>query len=423
MESVLVLAHGLMYGGAQISTLETIKGLIDRVDQIHVAVCSDADPRFVTNIKQLGLTVLPVSYRKVAHNPDLQMSGISDIIRHVDFVWIADEAYLSAPRIKRIRNIPVVCHLRCYALICRTWGASCGLAETCWERCSPRHLTRCKRRHNEDLFRLGILSRERSALYSFIDYAKGPWDYYRWPLRNNNVIDCIDGFISVSRATLEIHKRHRPILETKPCEVIYESLALSRIADELASARGQHNGWEENHRATVMYMDAQGGIPIKGPHIYLQAIKILLKKGVNINAILLGCKDTWVEEYARNLSLTDKVTFLRRIDSMVEVYKLIAESSVVVVPSLWPEPLGRVAVEAQSLGVPVVASEIGGLPETIIDGETGYLAKPGSPEDLADKIESALAARFSSQRIRNLTHKKFDRSRQLQQFMNFARAI
>ncbi len=59
---------------------------------------------------------------------------------------------------------------------------------------------------------------------------------------------------------------------------------------------------------------------------------------------------------------------------------------VLAVPSLWPETFGVVAAEAMSHGVPVVASRIGALPETVRDGETGLLARPGDAADLAEKL-------------------------------------
>lgn len=57
-----------------------------------------------------------------------------------------------------------------------------------------------------------------------------------------------------------------------------------------------------------------------------------------------------------------------------------------VVPSVWYETFGLVAVEAMSHGIPVIASRIGGLQELITDGVSGFLFEPGNAEDLADKM-------------------------------------
>lgn len=60
------------------------------------------------------------------------------------------------------------------------------------------------------------------------------------------------------------------------------------------------------------------------------------------------------------------------------------------VPSIWPEPFGIVTIEAMASGRPVIASRIGGLPEVMIDGETGLLVRPGSVEDLRQAMERLL---------------------------------
>ncbi len=59
-------------------------------------------------------------------------------------------------------------------------------------------------------------------------------------------------------------------------------------------------------------------------------------------------------------------------------------------PTIAQEALGRTAVEAMAAGKPVVASRLGGLPFTVVDGATGLLCEPGNARDLADKIENLL---------------------------------
>ena len=68
---------------------------------------------------------------------------------------------------------------------------------------------------------------------------------------------------------------------------------------------------------------------------------------------------------------------------MVNIYAL---SDIVVSSSTDPEAFGRIAVEAQSMGKFVIASNHGGSVETVIDNETGYLYLPHSHEELADRI-------------------------------------
>ena len=68
-----------------------------------------------------------------------------------------------------------------------------------------------------------------------------------------------------------------------------------------------------------------------------------------------------------------------------DTLKEICQALIVVVPSRWPEPFGRVALEALMIGTPVIASRRGGLTEIVSDGKTGILAEP-TIEDMADAL-------------------------------------
>lgn len=74
--------------------------------------------------------------------------------------------------------------------------------------------------------------------------------------------------------------------------------------------------------------------------------------------------------------------------SVLEAFRRCA---IAVVPSLWPEPSGLVALEAMAMGKPVVASRTGGLPEIIVHGETGLLVDRGDIEDLRRALELLIA--------------------------------
>jgi len=64
---------------------------------------------------------------------------------------------------------------------------------------------------------------------------------------------------------------------------------------------------------------------------------------------------------------------------------LYAMSDIVAVPS-WVEGFGRVAVEAMLARKPVVGSAVGGIPEIVVDGDTGIIARPKDPKDLAARL-------------------------------------
>jgi len=65
-------------------------------------------------------------------------------------------------------------------------------------------------------------------------------------------------------------------------------------------------------------------------------------------------------------------------------------SCIALVPSVWSEPFGMVVIEAMASGRPVIASRIGGIPDIVIDGETGLLVTPGDVDSLSEAIEKLL---------------------------------
>ncbi len=84
------------------------------------------------------------------------------------------------------------------------------------------------------------------------------------------------------------------------------------------------------------------------------------------------------------------VRFLEKLPEG-EYFRLVAGARVVAMPSIWPEPFGIVAVESISLGVPVVGSGLGGIPE-IVD-KYGAVAPP-SPEEVAEAVAKVLEAHY-----------------------------
>jgi glycosyltransferase involved in cell wall biosynthesis len=91
---------------------------------------------------------------------------------------------------------------------------------------------------------------------------------------------------------------------------------------------------------------------------------------------------------ARDLGCLDVVRAVGPCEDMPAAYKL---SAVVVSASTQPEAFGRVAVEAQAMGRPVIASDHGGARETVAHGQTGWLFPPGDARALASAVDEALS--------------------------------
>jgi glycosyltransferase involved in cell wall biosynthesis len=74
------------------------------------------------------------------------------------------------------------------------------------------------------------------------------------------------------------------------------------------------------------------------------------------------------------------------------VIAAMVRATCVVVPSVWPDPLPMTVSEAANCGVPVIASAVGGIPEQVIDGQTGWLVPAGDVHALADRLAELLAS-------------------------------
>jgi len=94
-----------------------------------------------------------------------------------------------------------------------------------------------------------------------------------------------------------------------------------------------------------------------------------------------------LRERVRSLGLSpDRVTFEGYTPDPARVDEIYAGAAVVAMPSLWPEPFGIVGLEALARGKPIVASNVGGIPDWMRDGEFGHLVEPDNPKDLASRL-------------------------------------
>jgi glycosyltransferase involved in cell wall biosynthesis len=130
-------------------------------------------------------------------------------------------------------------------------------------------------------------------------------------------------------------------------------------------------------------------IPVKGHLVLLRALAQARARvpGLVLEVAGQGPLEPALKAYARELGLSDAVRFLGFVSP---VQRAIEDAAIVVVPSLG-EGFGMVALEAMERARPVIASAVGGLPEIVADGETGFVVPAGDAEALADAMV-ALAA-------------------------------
>ncbi len=98
-----------------------------------------------------------------------------------------------------------------------------------------------------------------------------------------------------------------------------------------------------------------------------------------------------------------------------------------VMASLYKEGLPNVILESMSMGVPVVSTNLGGVPEAVVDGETGYMVEPANPGQLAEGIRKLWADQVAFERIgenaRQLMTQQFDKEIQFDRFLDFFKTL
>lgn len=133
----------------------------------------------------------------------------------------------------------------------------------------------------------------------------------------------------------------------------------------------------------------------KGHGVLLRALSLLTRKRgkQDFIAVLLGehqgreAYQAELEKLIAQLDLKSSVRLPGGAKDMPAAYML---ADVVVSASIEPEGFGRIAVEAQAMGKPVIATDHGGARETVLPGETGWLVPPGDAPALADALDEAL---------------------------------
>jgi glycosyltransferase involved in cell wall biosynthesis len=183
----------------------------------------------------------------------------------------------------------------------------------------------------------------------------------------------------------------RDLFPVDRLEMVYNGADVSRLSDRgkgAAEFRLKHSIPED--RALI----AQVGwiIPEKGLGDLLAAARLVVSQNPKVHFVFVG-EGAHREKYTRQaveMGLEDHVTWTGQVeDPMGEgVY---TAADVVCQVSRWEEVFGYVIAEAMSFGRPIVATRVGGIPELVEDGDTGFVVNRGDARAIADRILKLVA--------------------------------
>jgi glycosyltransferase involved in cell wall biosynthesis len=202
---------------------------------------------------------------------------------------------------------------------------------------------------------------------------------------------------------------------------IYNGVDFSRVPGTSEAAEGFRRRYSIPAGRSLV-VQVSWIIPEKGIVDLLQAARLVLSRNRNVQFVLVG-EGSHREEYtglAAEMGLGDHVTWTGLVEDPFKegVY---AAADVVCQVSRWEELFGYVVAEAMASGKPVVATRVGGIPELVQDGETGFLVPRGDAARMAEKIllllEDSLLREQMGCTGRQLAKAKFDLKQNVSQLL------
>ena len=345
MKRILYLHAGAEMYGADKVLLELIKGLDSKEFEAHVILPNDGV--LVEALRQVGAKVSVLDYpilRRKYFNP----KGIADYIRsynfyakqialyarehNIDMVHNNTAAVLEGIYLKRKLKLPLIWHV--HEIIVK-----------------PK------------------------AISDFINMLMGRY---------------ADKIVTVSQAVAN-HIKQSPFIKDSQVEVIYNGVDNAVYYPMDASSIREK--FDIAQDALVIGMIGRVNA-IKGQNDFIEAVEPLLEKNEKAVAFLAGGVfpgEEWrLEELDKRIASSSVVSQIHRIDYYDKTSELYNMFDIFVLPSIKPDSLPTVVLEAMACSKPVVGYNNGGIAEMVVDDKSGCLVKPNRPQELSNAISLLL---------------------------------
>ena len=280
-------------------------------------------------------------------------------IAHIHLLW----GGLSSSIVKVLKEckVPIVHTAHDYRIVCPAYTFRNGKGDIC-EQCSGGNYIHCLTNRCSK----GKLL--QSALMSFEAYFR----------RAIGAVEDIDGFVFVSRFSYEQHLRAIPALQQKQCIVAHNTVDIPAVEAQ----QGEY----------YLYFGRLSGE--KGLQTLIGAFTALTDQKLKI----VG--EGPIEQQLREAITTPNIEMCGYMTGEA-LRKIVAGAKAIIVPSEWYENNPMTIIEASAMGTPAIGARIGGIPEIIANGKTGYLFTPKSVGELTEavtKMESLTAEQYSAMR-------------------------
>ena len=262
-----------------------------------------------------------------------------------DVVHLTGTSLIAAPHIK---NVPLVATIESYPSLCPKGDRIYHGKKECTIQCSPTAFIGCQAACKE-------IGKMQNRWYTKYNPPLLYYVYRHYAKMQEALGHC--HLIAISNYIQNVLKQHG-----------HESTVIPNAIDiDFFTRKGKKKG------KRVLYLGSL--IRSKGPQVLCKAVQ-----GLDVEAHLYGTGI--LQLHGKNVTVHEPVPY-------EQIPQLIADHDVVVFPSIWPEPFGRISIEAMAAGTPVIGSAIGGIKETLEKGG-GILVPPGDVSALRDAITRVL---------------------------------
>ena len=390
-------------GGTGVAVLQVAKDMLARGHKVWVLAPQQWDDDNFSSIGFFDEKVDGLSVRKLVFNPELSPNPIlyeyynpvlsiyaKDFLRDIspDIVHIYHLLHLSSSIIDAAweLKIPIIMTLTDFWLFCPKWirlksnEALCGEGFS-WKDCiyclreKDNIYDKITRAFNREMMHICIQERmvgnmNNSQISSLLAAAAGRAPFLKSQLEKVDEILCPSSFLG------------KVYLKKGYFQNGFTILSHGIICDPTVPSR-------EGQISNITFGYFGGGQKHKGAHVLLEAFRQI--ESTNVNLKLYG--DFSDTEYVRNLRRIVKGD--ERIDLMgsfghTQLTKILAGMDILVMPSICYENCPLAILEAFANGVPVIATDIGGIPELVRHNCNGLLFQRGDVLDLKQKMERVI---------------------------------
>ncbi len=225
----------------------------------------------------------------------------------------------------------------------------------------------------------------------FTDHGSRPENYVpaRAPFWKRQVVRLINRPITKVISVSEYNRASMLTMGLLPAARftrIYNAVDFSRIGKN--GERGRE--FRRKHRIPedrTLVLQVSWIIPAKGIGDLLEAARLVVDQNQKVHFVLVGegeDRSSYTKQ-AEKMGLGDNITWTGLVDDPFRegVYEA---ADIICQASRWQEAFGQVIAEAMACGKPVIATRVGGIPEVVQDGSTGFLIDKGDPRALANRI-------------------------------------